>query len=126
MSKIRGYVLDSDTESPIAGVAIYLVSPLGHNAGMIGQTDEDGDYAFDLPDSGAKVEFDFPGYAPKVVDPTLIGASGKILLDPDPSNQIEGVVVVSKRKLVKKPKYILPAVLGIAATALFITSMKIK
>lgn len=126
MSKIRGYVLDSDTELPIGGVAIYLVSPKGQQLGVIASTNDDGDFEFDLPDNG-NVEFDFPGYAGKVIDPRYLPASGKVLLDPDPSNSIEGVVVKSViKRTVEKPSYILPIALGAAGLVLFGISIAVK
>jgi hypothetical protein len=116
MSKIRTYVIDADTEDPIQDATIYLLNSDGTRNKVLATTDVEGTFEFEAPAFGSKVEIDFPGYSPTVLDPAYIW--NRIALTPESSNTGENVIVKNTRGKIKKPNYTLPIVLGSAAVVM--------
>lgn len=118
MSSLRGYVLDSETEEPIADVAIYGIDANGNRIGVLANADSDGDYQLEYDYSKIKqLEFDLPGYKAFKIDPNFVGSSGKIILEAEAGSELGGVIVKGVKKKIdpKKPNYILPVALGALA-----------
>lgn len=119
MGKITRYIMNDETNEPIQDATAYLLNPNGTRREVIATSNSSG--YIELPDqyfgtSGAKVEIDAVGFEPNVSDPASWGF-GSLFLIPSAGNVITdgAVVTATKKKVVPKPNYTWPIVLGSVA-----------
>lgn len=111
-------VIDSDSEDAIANAAFYLVDGNGNTTELLGTANDQGVFSIPAPPFGQKVQVDYTGYTPQVIDPAYMSPYARIKLVADASGSLGGVVIKSIRKL-KKQNYAVPIVLGSAAVITF-------
>lgn len=123
MFKITGYVVDEETEDPIPGVTIYLINEDGSRS-EFSMVNDEGDFSFEQPTFGSKVEFSYPGYEPQEVDPAYIGFRPIVMKQKTGSTLGEVVVKSIRPSKGKKPNYVLPVAIGSLAVIAFAVSFK--
>jgi hypothetical protein len=120
--RLRTYVIDADTEEDIPGAAIYLLNPDGSIKNQIATADDEAFFEVDYPPFGTKMQADFPGYSPTTFDPAYILYDGVRLKKDEASGVGQEVIVTGvRKKVIKKPNYTLPIVLGSLSIAVIAT-----
>lgn len=117
MSTIKGYVQDFDTEDQLEDVEIYLMKKNSNQIDKkLGTTDENGDFEFEAQPIGSPLQFARVGYEPLFMSQDFIGSSGRVELNKVAGATLTDVVITAKKKkVVDKPDYTLPIVLGSVA-----------
>ena len=121
----KGYIVDDDTDMPVSGASVYQLNTDGTRKKILAQANDSGEYEFESLSAGTKIEFDFPGYEPTVIEQGMIPGSGRVSLIPGKGSTGENVVLSSKKR-VSKPDYTLPIVIGISAIVAFGVYLAIK
>lgn len=120
---LQSYVYESQSNPTfyLSDADIILIDPQGKRQGVIGSTDENGDFSVNWPGVGYAIEISRAGYEPLVIkDPAMeIGLSGIELIKKESGSLSEVIVsAVRKPSKIKKKGYALPiAFAGASAIA---------